>query len=526
VSERTRRAARWGGAAAGIAVACVMAGCGGGGSGAAEPAPGPAGVTLTGKVMLGYLQGATVCLDSDDNLRCDGNEPTAVSDAQGEYSLALTAAQAATLAASAVPVRLVAVVPPASVDASSGQPVGSEHVLLSRPYDATSTRYLFTPLRTRVEQIVLGGVGRAQAEQVVRREAGLSALSIDEDYVAAASGVNAEEAVAAHEQAKTWFAQQARAWVELMHRPSDAYFTARAADGVYALSGAAGSDGTVYEVQESRSTPTGIAGEVLATQRIWSFDPVKDTAFQGYVPVAVRGDFLDESLGWLDGDPQATLTERSEGGRVLHLRSGVVIAAEHRDVEELGGQAVSRDDIGGAGEVTIGAATYPAGARRFRHGARVQWRSGGYAQPYEEGQPFGKTLASLDEFIAARRVQPDGAGAWRPLRGVEASAVEFGFDGQGGVLFRDAGNLESLGNTSIEVFSFGAVPILLIPLSERAGLAEFGRVGGNLYFALRRGVHELKMTEAGTLTLTPGMALNRVAADAAVQALGVPRVPD
>jgi len=361
---------------------------------------------------------------------------------------------------------------------------------------------------------------------VVRREAGLSALSIDEDYVAAASGVNAEEAGAAHEQAKTWFAQQARAWVELMHRPSDAYFTARAADGVYALSASAGSDGTVYEVQESRSTPTGIAGEVLPTQRVWSFDPVKDTAFQGYVPVAVRGDFLDESLGWLDGDPQVTLTERSEGGRVLHLRSGVVIAAEHRDVEELGGQAVSRDDIGGAGEVTLSGATYPAGARRFHHGALVQWRSGGYAAAYEEGLPFGATLASLEDFIGRRLVQQDGTGAWRPVRGQESSAVELGFDGQGGALFRDTNSLASLGRAEISFFNFGNARLLQVPLTDLASATEFGHRGAVLYFAERRGVHAMRLAEAGELSMNGGPAqVDRLSLDELSRAAGLPRLP-
>jgi hypothetical protein len=116
------RFARGGAVAAwGVAAACWLSACGGGGDGGGSPAPpdpgppAPTGLTLTGKVMRGYLQGATVCVDANDNLLCDGNEPAALSDAQGGWRLELDAAQVPLLATA----RLIAVVPAAAVDASS-----------------------------------------------------------------------------------------------------------------------------------------------------------------------------------------------------------------------------------------------------------------------------------------------------------------------------------------------------------------------------------------------------------------------
>jgi hypothetical protein len=522
-----RRFARGGAVAAcGVAVACLLSACGGGGEGGEGPAvpdpapPAPSGLTLTGKVMRGYLQGATVCVDANDNLLCDGDEPVALTDARGDWRLALDAAQAASLANT----RLIAVAPAAAVDASTGAPVGAEHVLLSRPYEAGRVSYLFTPLRTRVEQLVWGGVAREEAEAVVRRGAGLVDLAIDDDYIAAADGLHRDEATWVREQAVAWFGQQTRGLMAMLHRPSDAWFTAASGAGVFELSADVGRDGTVYTVTATQLGAGTTAGEMLASRRLWTFDPAVDTAFQGYAPIGERSDFLDETAGWLDGDPQGTQAQRLDAGRVLQLRSGIAIAAEFHDAEDLTGQAIARDDVGGTAEVAV-AGTYPAGAQRFRHHARVQWRAGGYARVHEEGEPFGMTFASLDQFIASRQVQVDGSGSWRALRGLDASAVEMGFDGQGGVIFRDTTTLRPLGGAATETFTFGGVPVLRVPLSDEASAAEFGVLGVSLYFAMYRGVHQLDMVEAGALEVTMnGRAVSRQAIDAVTHATGMPAV--
>jgi hypothetical protein len=135
------------------------------------------------------------------------------------------------------------------------------------------------------------------------------------------------------------------------------------------------------------------------------------------------------------------------------------------------------------------------------------------------------TLASLDQFIALRQVQPDGSGSWRALRGVDASAVEMGFDGAGGVVFRDSSTLQPLGGAAIETFTFGGVPVLRVPLSEQASAAEFGVLGVSLYFAVHRGVHQLDMVEAGWMEVGgEGREVNRPAVDALTGAVGVPAI--
>ncbi|SHM37514.1 hypothetical protein [Rhizobacter sp. OV335] len=529
MSRTIRRFARGGVVAAySVAAACVLSACGGGGDGGAGPTtpdpgpPTPTGLTLSGKVMRGYLQGAVVCVDANDDLQCNGDEPLAVTDAQGDYTLVLSAAQAALLASA----RLVAQVPASAIDASTGAPVGSEQVLLARPYEAGRTAYFFTPVRTRVEQLVWSGVVREDAEAVVRRGAGLVDLAIDDDYIAGAAGLHGDEAAWVREQAAAWFGQQTRGLMAMLHRPSDAWFNAQAGAGAFELSADPGRDGTVFTATATNLAPSPVAGEMLASRRTWSFDPAVDTAFHGYAPISERSDFLDETAGWLDGDPQGTLAQRLDAGRVLQLRSGIAIAAEFRDVEDLAGRAITRDDVGGSADVAV-TGTYPEGAQRFRHHARVQWRAGGYARVHEEGEPFGMTLASLDQFIALRQVQADGSGSWRALRGMDASAVEMGFDGQGGVIFRDTATLQPLGGAAIETFTFGGVPVLRVPLSDQASAAEFGVFGVSLYFAVYRGVHQLDMVEVGGMEVgAEGRWVNRVATNALTQALTVPVIGD
>ncbi|WP_420997426.1 hypothetical protein ACKI2N_024715 [Cupriavidus sp. 30B13] len=70
--------------------ASMLAACGGGGDSSNQLAPSaPATPTpaITGKAIDGYLVGADVCLDLNSNNACDANEPSAITDADGNFSL-------------------------------------------------------------------------------------------------------------------------------------------------------------------------------------------------------------------------------------------------------------------------------------------------------------------------------------------------------------------------------------------------------------------------------------------------------
>jgi uncharacterized repeat protein (TIGR04052 family) len=115
-------------AASSLIAAAVLTACGGGG-GASTPT-----VSLAGVVADGYLTGAKVCLDKNENSVCDAGEPFATTGTGGKYSIdGLTAADAA-----AYPV--VAEVPAAATDSDfAGTSVGKAFVLTAPKGNTTIT---------------------------------------------------------------------------------------------------------------------------------------------------------------------------------------------------------------------------------------------------------------------------------------------------------------------------------------------------------------------------------------------------
>ena len=70
--------------------ALLLAGCGGSDDEPAAPPPPPPPVptvTVSGVVLVGPLDKAKVCLDTNDNRACDTTEPSTTTDATGKYSL-------------------------------------------------------------------------------------------------------------------------------------------------------------------------------------------------------------------------------------------------------------------------------------------------------------------------------------------------------------------------------------------------------------------------------------------------------
>ena len=105
------------------AVAVLLSACGGSDNGndtvvpVAPPVVLPVQVAVSGVVADGPRQGATVCYDLNDNNACDIGEPSAVSNADGQYTfnIAETAAGRHSVLAS---------VPATAVDKDTGLAVG------------------------------------------------------------------------------------------------------------------------------------------------------------------------------------------------------------------------------------------------------------------------------------------------------------------------------------------------------------------------------------------------------------------
>ncbi|HEY5975927.1 MAG TPA: hypothetical protein VIU41_14420, partial [Geobacteraceae bacterium] len=76
-----------------LVLAGAIAGCGGGGGSSSSGTP--SSTTISGTVADGYLAGAEVFLDKNGTYQWDGVEPRTTTDANGAYSMTVSAADAA-----------------------------------------------------------------------------------------------------------------------------------------------------------------------------------------------------------------------------------------------------------------------------------------------------------------------------------------------------------------------------------------------------------------------------------------------
>jgi len=185
-----------------LAIPLAMAGCsdsggsssssdggvdGGGGSTGADS------ISFSGRVADGYLNGATVCLDINENKKCDASDPSTTSVAGGAFSIT-----DATQAQRDKYPLLVEIVVGSTIDEDNKGITLNKPLTLAAPagYDFIS------PLSTMVQNEVEAGVPAADAEKIVQRKLGTE-LGLDEDYIAGkATGDNAEEYEKLHQVAQ------------------------------------------------------------------------------------------------------------------------------------------------------------------------------------------------------------------------------------------------------------------------------------------------------------------------------------
>jgi hypothetical protein len=154
-----------------VAAAALVA-CGGGSS-----AP---TVTLSGEVIDGYIEGATVCLDSNGDGVCGADEPSAVTDANGAFSLSV--------AGSTDGKYIVVSVPATAKDSDDGgktlQEAGKSAYVMATP---AATPQVVSPLTTLlVGKIKADGLSLAEARSRVLDELGLPAgTDLHRDHVEA-----------------------------------------------------------------------------------------------------------------------------------------------------------------------------------------------------------------------------------------------------------------------------------------------------------------------------------------------------
>ena len=131
----------------------------------------PPTVAVSGLVVDGPLQGATVCYDLNDNNACDTAEPTATTDANGRYSLTVLDSDSGKHA-------VIAVVPATAIDKDTGAAVGAAFTLRTLPTSTAGAQDVFvSPITTLVADIS-ASTGKTAAEAAAQVQAALSLPSL------------------------------------------------------------------------------------------------------------------------------------------------------------------------------------------------------------------------------------------------------------------------------------------------------------------------------------------------------------
>ena len=147
----------------------------------AEPDTGAALPVLSGRVADGYIVGATVCIDANENGECDEGEPSTVTGPGGVYQLDVQ------LDDGNKPV--VAVIPEDAIDEDTGEAVGKKMV-----FSAPAGQPLFvSPLTTMVhaEMQQNPSMSLDEVESAVKETLGFDAeeeVSLFTDYVKESNG--------------------------------------------------------------------------------------------------------------------------------------------------------------------------------------------------------------------------------------------------------------------------------------------------------------------------------------------------
>jgi len=139
-------------------------------------------ITITGKAIDGYLIDALVCVDANENERCDSTDPSSKTDSKGDYSISVPKAikdKQYNLLAFAIANK--------TTDSDwPNQPIEKGYSL-SAPWDSNT----ITPFTTMVVGVMENGsYSKALAEERVKEH--LKIDFIDKDYIAMKSAVTDE----------------------------------------------------------------------------------------------------------------------------------------------------------------------------------------------------------------------------------------------------------------------------------------------------------------------------------------------
>lgn len=156
-----------------VFIAFGLVGCGGG-----DDATAPAASLISGRIADGYLRGATIFWDCNNNMVLDADEPSTVSAAGGKYLIP----EAPVAKAPLLTCSLRALVPAQAIDEDTGSPVGSAYVMSA----VDGSPEFISPLTT------LQNFGVFTEDELRAKFPATMTFSLKADYIAA--GVSGEQA--------------------------------------------------------------------------------------------------------------------------------------------------------------------------------------------------------------------------------------------------------------------------------------------------------------------------------------------
>ncbi|MBE8167052.1 MAG: hypothetical protein HAW66_01625 [Shewanella sp.] len=140
-------------------------------------------VTLTGKVADGYIENALVCIDKNNNSVCDNDEPQAITDAQGTFTIPSLTQETI----DSFP--LVAEISENSKDTDTGDNFPS-----SLTFTAPSGYIFISPVTTMVQHLIELGDDKSAAEQTIQEKLSTD-IHPNKDYIAVENDETKEQSI-------------------------------------------------------------------------------------------------------------------------------------------------------------------------------------------------------------------------------------------------------------------------------------------------------------------------------------------
>jgi len=121
-----------------VPMVVIGAGCGSSGSSSTSSTSTNETRTLSGKVIDGYISGATVCIDENNNSKCDSNELEEMTDSNGSYTF------------SNAPIGVYQIIATGGKDIVTGEDFNQTLLSIAEINDKNITDLMVTPVSTLI----------------------------------------------------------------------------------------------------------------------------------------------------------------------------------------------------------------------------------------------------------------------------------------------------------------------------------------------------------------------------------------